>query len=82
MVKLGQRLMVYQVPQGVFGGASFEYQYGGVGPLNPDIDSGLVRFLDTDTQNSATQIQFSELDSNGDSVFSFIEMLSSDAINY
>ena len=63
-------------PQGVFGGASFEYQYGGVGPLLSDVDNGLVRFLDTDTQNTATQLQFSELDSNGDSVYSFIEMLS------
>ena len=63
-------------PQGVFGGASFEYQYGGVGPLLSDVDNGLVRFLDSDTQNSAIQLQFSELDSNGDSVYSFIEMLS------
>jgi len=62
-------------PQGVFGGASFEYQYGGVGPLLSDVDNGFVRFLDTDTQNTATQLQFSELDSNGDSVYSFIEML-------
>ena len=63
-------------PQGVFGGASFEYKYGGVGPLLSDVDNGFVRFLDTDTQNTATQLQFSELDSNGDSVYSFIEMLS------
>ena len=63
-------------PQGVFGGASFEYQYGGVGPLLSDVDNGLVRFLDSDTQNSAIQLQFSELDSYGNSVYSFIEMLS------
>ena len=63
-------------PQGVFGGASFEYQYGGVGPLLSDVDNGLVRFLDSDTQNSAMQLQFSELDSYGNSVYSFIEMLS------
>ena len=63
-------------PQGVFGGASFEYQYGGVGPLLSDVDNGLVRFLDIDTQNSAIQLQFSELDSYGNSVYSFIEMLS------
>ena len=63
-------------PQGVFGGASFEYQYGGVGPLLSDVDNGLVRFLDSDAQNLAMQLQFSELDINGSSVFSFIEMLS------
>ena len=63
-------------PQGVFGGASFEYKYGGIGPLLSDVDNGLVRFLDSDTQNSAIQLQFSELDINGSSVFSFIEMLS------
>ena len=63
-------------PQGVFGGASFEYQYGGVGPLLSDVDNGLVRFLDSDAQNSAMQLQFSELDINGNSVYSFIEMLS------
>ena len=63
-------------PQGVFGGASFEYQYGGVGPLLSDVDNGLVRFLESDTQNSAMQLQFSELDINGSSVYSFIEMLS------
>ena len=63
-------------PQGVFGGASFEYQYGGVGSIVPDFDNGFVRFLNTDTQNSAMQLQFSELDSYGNSVYSFIEMLS------
>ena len=63
-------------PQGVFGGASFEYQYGGIGPLLSDVDNGLVRFLDSDAQNLAMQLQFSELDINGSSVYSFIEMLS------
>ena len=63
-------------PQGVFGGASFEYKYGGIGPLLSDVGNGLVRFLDSDTQNLAMQLQFSELDINGSSVFSFIEMLS------
>jgi len=33
-------------PQGVFGGASFEYKYGGLGPLLSDVGNGLVRFLD------------------------------------